>query len=203
MSSGSQAVARCRGVDAEAGTAGNSTQGGRIAGREAANLLLLQRPAGLDRVEVVRVGRQIEHANASSSAERSNTRVVVSREVVEDEHVSAPQLREQLLGEPLDEPLLVRAREHRGQENPTGEAHRAEQGEVLAPVHRNAIHELLATLHPRVAAAHGYVHPRLVEEDQAIERDAADLAQERFALFDDVGAQTLQRPSALFFTTYP
>jgi hypothetical protein len=54
-----------------------------------------------------------------------------------------------------------------------------------------------------MATAHGGVHAGLVEEDQSVEGDAPDLAQEHCALRDNVGAQTLQRPSALFFTTYP
>jgi len=121
--------------------------------------------------------------------------------VVHHDYVTATELRQQLGLEPPNEPILVRRLEHRRENDPARQPNRAEQGEVLAPVHRNAVHELLAALHPRVAAAHRYVHPRFVEEDQPLEGDAADLAQERFALLDDVGAQTLQRPSAFFFTT--
>lgn len=69
---------------------------------------------------------------------------------------------------------------------------RTEQRELLAPVHPHAVPEFLAALDRRVASAHGDVHP--------LERNA-DHAQERFALRDDVGSQTLQPQSALSFTT--
>src|SRR5262245_38645826 len=89
--------------NAEAGTSCDPAQGSRIARSEPADLLFLQRPAGLDRVEVVRVGRQVEDANGAAGAERSDTWVVVGREVVEDEHVATAQLGKQVPREPLDE----------------------------------------------------------------------------------------------------
>src|SRR5215831_10583606 len=127
--------------NAEAGTSGDAAQGSRIARSETADLLFLQGPARLDRVEVVRVGWQVEDANAAGGAERSYACVVVGRQVVEYQHVATAQLGEQLSCQPLDEAILVRAGEHRGEEDPTGEAHRAEQGEVLAPVHGRALDE--------------------------------------------------------------
>jgi hypothetical protein len=52
-----------------------------------------------------------------------------------------------------------------------------------------------------VAATHRDAHPGLVEKYKTAYRDATDLSDESDAFRDYVGAQTLQWPSALFFTT--
>lgn len=82
-------------------------------------------------------------------------------------------------------------------------AHRTQQREVLAPIHRSPVDELGPALHPRVATAHGEVEPGLVEEHQSLERNPANLQRKVRALERDVRPLTLQWPSALFFTTYP
>lgn len=168
---------------------------------EFADVLLLQRPPRLDGIEVWRVRRQVDDTNAASGAGWGHAWVVMSPEVVHHDDVAAAELGQQLGLEPPHEPVLVRRLEHRRKNHPAGQPDGAEQREVLAPIHRDAVNKLLAALHPGMAAAHGDVHPRLVEEHQPLERNSSDLAQERFALGDDIGAQTLQRPSALFFTT--
>jgi len=187
--------------DAMSGSSGDTPKRSGVAGSYASDVLLLQRPTGFDWIEVRRVWRQIDHANPARAACRHDPGIVMSAEVVHDDDVAAAELRQQLRLEPLHEPVLVRRLEHRGEHDPACQSNRTEQREVLAPVHWDAVDELLAAFDPRVAATHGHVHPRFVEEDESLERDAADPAQERFALRDNVGAQTLQRPSALFFTT--
>ncbi|HET9622350.1 MAG TPA: hypothetical protein VFP84_13350 [Kofleriaceae bacterium] len=125
-------------------------------------------------------------------------RIVMSAKIVHDKDVSAPKHGQQLGLGPVDEAILVGHLEHRGQNNPARDANGAEQGEVLAPVHRDAVHEFFAALNPRVAAAHGHVDPRLVEKDQPLEGNPPDLLQEGVSLLDNVGPQTIQRPSARF-----
>src|ERR1044071_2415185 len=187
----------------EARTSGYAAQGNRVAGREATNLLLLESPAELDGVEVVRVGRQVDHANAACSAQRGDARVVMCGQVVEDEYVALPKLGKQLHCQPVDETVLVRAGEHRGEEDPARQAHRAEQREVPAPVHGNSFDELAAPLYPSVAACHRRIEAGLVEEHQAMRRYPPDPAPEGGSLGDDVRPELLKRTKTFFLTTYP
>lgn len=187
--------------DAVASSACDTAKSVWVSGRDAAHVLLLQCPARLDRVEVRRVGRQVDDAHAASSAGRTNSWVVMGTQVVHDDDIAASELGQQLVFYPGYEAILVRRGEHARQNDPSGQADRSEHGEVRAPVHRDPVDEFFATLKPRVAPAHREIHPRLVEEHQPVDGHAADLPQERRALDDDVRPQTLQRPSALFFTT--
>ena len=187
--------------DAVASPSRDSAKGVWMSGRDAAHVLLLQRPTRLDRVEVRRVRRQVNDAHAASSAGRTDARIVMGAQVVHDDDIAALELGEQLAPYPGYEAILVRSGEHARENDPPGQANRSEHDEVRAPVHRNSVDQFFATLNPRVAPAHREIHPRLVEEHQPVDRHAADLPQERRALDDDVRPQTLQRPSALFFTT--
>lgn len=187
--------------NAVARTTGDATKDIGVAWRDATDVLLLKRPARLDRVEVWRVRRQIDDANATRATGGPNPRVVMSLEVVHDHDVAATKFGQQLPLHPRDETVLVRGREHAGEHDPSRDPDRAEQREVLAPVHRDPIDEFLAALHPRMAPAHRHVHSGLVEEHEPVGRHATDLPQVRRTLYDDVRPQTLQRPSALFFTT--
>jgi len=189
--------------DAVARATSHTSKGIRMARRHSADVLLLECPARLDRIEVRRVRRQVDDSNTACSTGRADTMVVMGAEIVHHDNVAATKLWEQLGLQPGYETILVRGRELAREDDPSSEANRAEQREVGAPVHRHAIDQLLSALHPGMAAAHGSVHAGFVEEHQAVERDTPDLAQERCPLRSDVGAQTLQRPSTLFFTTYP
>src|SRR6266849_3117903 len=189
--------------DPKAGPARNAAEGHGISRSMATDLLFLEPPAGLDRSEVVRIRRKVDDADATSRAERDHSVVVVCREVVEDEDVAPPEPWKQLLRQKLDEALLARVGEHRGEENPAGQPHRTKQREVLAPVHGRALDVLAALLHPSVAAGHRDVEPGLVEEDEAAGRHATDHAPEGFSLGDYVGTELLKRTKTFFFTTYP
>lgn len=172
-----------------------------MAGRDAADMLLLKRPPRLNGIEVWRVRRQIDDADASRSAGRTHPWVVVGGQVVHHDDVAWPQLRQQASLQPPDEAVLVGGGEHGGEHHPSREPDRSEQGEVLAPVHRNVVEEFAASPHPGMASAHRQVHARLVEKHEPFARDSTDLGQVLGALGDDVRPETLQRPSALFFTT--
>jgi len=64
----------------------DATQCVGLARCDAANVLLLQRPPRFDRIEVVRVWWQVDHAYAASSVGRSHTRVVMGTKVVHYDH---------------------------------------------------------------------------------------------------------------------
>src|SRR5207244_5352958 len=80
----------------------DASQRDGIARSVAADLLLLEAPARLDRVEVVRIRRQVDDADARGCAERVHSLVVVCRKVVEDEDVAPLEPWEQLLRQPVD-----------------------------------------------------------------------------------------------------
>lgn len=187
--------------DAISRAPGHAAQGVSGAGCVLAYDLLLQGPARLDRVEVRRVGGQVDQANALASAGGPHARVVVRGKIVHDEDVTPPQLREQVGRQPVDEAITVRRGKHRLERDPATEADRPEQGEVVPPVHRDAVDVLGPAFHPRVTAAHREVQARFVEEHEPIRRDPADAAPVRLPLDDHVRPQTLQWPSAFFFTT--
>lgn len=172
-----------------------------VAWRDATDVLLLERPARFDWIEVGRVRRQIDDANAARSTGGRNPSIVVGPQIVHDHDIAAFELGQQLALDPRNEAVLVRGRKLTRQHDPSGEPNRPEQRKVRAPVHRDPIDELLAALDPRMAPTHRHVHPRLVEEHEPFDGYATDLSQIRRTLDDDVRPQTLQRPSALFFTT--
>jgi hypothetical protein len=165
--------------------------------------LLLECPRGLDGVEVRRVGRLVDDAYAASGAGGHDARVVVSPEIVHDEDVARAELRQKLLLKPRDEPVAIRSLPNGGQHDPAATPDGAEQRQVGATVHGNPVDELFAPPHPGVTSAHCHAEPGFVEEDEALNGHAADLPEEGGSAFNDVGTKTLQRPSALFFTTYP
>jgi hypothetical protein len=165
--------------------------------------LFLKRPGRLDGVEVRRVRGLKDDADPASRARWHDAGVVVSPQVVHDEDVTATELGKELFLEPANETVTVCRLPDGGEYDPASTTNRSKQREVGAAIHRNAVDEFLATAHPGVASAHRHGEPRFVEEDEPIDDYPADLLSELGASFDDIGPKTLQRPSALFFTTYP
>jgi hypothetical protein len=189
--------------DSIACSPGDATKISRIARGVLSNMLLLECPSRLNGIEVGGVRRQVQEADAGGLAELGDDWCVVGRGVVHDQDVAAPQLGQQPRPQPPRESLAVGRGEHGPERDPTGQADRSDQGEVLAPVDRHALLVLHPALDPSVAASHRAVQAGLVEEDQALDRDPGDDSQERLALQDDVGSERLQRPAAFFLTTYP
>src|SRR5712692_2321043 len=83
-------MARC---NAKARAASDAAKSDRISRSVPADLLLLQAPARLDRIEVMRVRREVDDADAAGRAESDDPLVVMRREIVEksEEHTSELQ----------------------------------------------------------------------------------------------------------------
>lgn len=124
-------------------------------------------------------------------------------QVVQDDDVAALETGKELRHAPADEVVVVRRLKHRAQQNPPRKAHCAEQCEVLAPVHRRALDELLPPSAPRVRPRHRGVQTRLVEENESFDREPAHHLTEGVAFGNDVWAQLFERSQPFFFTTYP
>ena len=126
---------------------------------------------------------------------------MVGPQVVHDEHVAAPQLGEQMGGEPRHEADPIRGGEHRPEDHPAVDADRSEEGERRAPIHGNGVDVLCAALHPGVTPAHREVQAGFVEKHQPSHGNPAHLPQEGAPLDLDVWPRRLQRPAPFFFTT--
>ena len=189
------------GRDAVARAPCDSPQRVRRSRGDLADVLLLERPPRFNRVQVGGVRGQIQHADAVGPARRGDAGIVVGAQVVHDEHVPASKLRKQVGREPSHKADPIRGRKHRPEHDPALHADRPEQRERGAPIHRDGVEVCCAAFHPRVTPAHGQVHPRFVEKDQAFDGNPPDRGQERVALGLDVGPSRLQRPAAFVLTT--
>lgn len=174
-----------------------------MARRMSADVLLLECPTWFDGVQIRGVGRHVDEMNASVSTCSGDTRVVVGGEVVHYEHVVALELREKDGLEPSDESVLVGGREHGRERHPARQPDCPKDGQVFAPIHGDSFDKLVAAPDPGMRPAHCEVHARFVEENELIGRHSSNATQELSTLHFDVGPQTLQRPAAFFFTTYP
>ena len=164
-------------------------------------MLFLEGPAGLNRVEVGRVCRQVQQADTASAAPRRHARVMMGPQVVHDHHVAGLQPRQQVGGEPRDEPLGVGGGKHGPQHHPAVEANRADQCQGLAPIHGHGVDEFSAALHPGVTPTHRGVDAGLVHKDQTIDGDCTDAPQEPAPLGADGWPRHLRRPPPFFLTT--
>src|SRR5256885_6317259 len=97
--------------------------------------------------------------------------------VVHHYDVTAPQLRQQLLGEPAGEAVPTCALELCAENHPAAEPNRAEQGQVLAPVRGHALDEFHTALYPCVATSHRAVQSGLVEEYEPLRSHPRDRSQ--------------------------
>src|SRR3989442_957779 len=114
-----------------------------------------------------------------------------------------PEARGEALANPGGELVGVQRVPLRAERDPALQAHRADQRQVVSPVHRPRFHVLLAAHHPGVRSAHRDVRSRFIEEDQALGIQPAHLSQERRALRRDVRPIDFARPRPFFFSTNP
>lgn len=196
-------VAGMAGGDAKASALSNAPERDRMTGAVLTDVLLLQCPSGLDRVEIGRVRGEIDDPDAALLAGRNDSGVVMRRKIVEDDHVARCEPREQLPLQPTDEAMPVGRLEHRRQHHPAGQPDGAEEGQVGAPIHRHALDVLAPAFHPSVRPTHREIEARFVEKHELLDRDAQDATTERPSLPYDVRPQALQGPLPFFFTTYP
>lgn len=102
-------LATMAGSDAKACSASNASERKRVTRGMAADLLFLEAPSRLNGIEVVRIGRKVDHADAPSFAQRNDALVVMCREVVQDQDVAGLELGKKLASQATKRSLLVLA----------------------------------------------------------------------------------------------
>ena len=181
----------------------NLPQGSSRAGRVLADTFLDQSPRRLDGIQVVRIRRQKPQGRASRLNELSNGRRLMCVEVVEQHNVSATEPWRQAAAHPLLEARVGDATPAHAECEPAIGAHRPDQRQVIAPVHRPRLHVFFASLHPRMRAAHRDIHARFIDGDQALRVDGRAPRAKRLAFCMNVGSVTLTRTPPFFLRTYP
>jgi len=152
---------------------GGFAQGARIAGSNRADVLLRDRPRGLDGVQVGGVGRQVFDATATCLDERNDAGIVVRGGIVEDDDVAGAQLRSEPASNPVSEAIAIGCADHRAHRDPSVPTNRTDHREaVLPPVHWAAIDADFAPADPRMRTAHREVRCGFIEENEPIWIDA-------------------------------
>src|SRR5437762_10136872 len=198
-----KALTTMTGRDSVSGGARHATQGERGPGRAGADALLHERPRRLDRIEVVRVRRQVAHGGPALFDEEAHLQRLMRGEIVEQDHVTTPQARREPAPNPFDEAFFGHRAPFRTQRHPATSAHRADQRQVVSPVHRPGLHVFFAALDPGVGAAHRDVGAGFIEEDQPVGVDATHPLQERRALLGDIRPVNFTRARPFFLSTKP
>ena len=196
-------LATVMGVDDMPRALRDLTQGGARAGRMGPDVAFDESPCGFDGTEVMRVRRQIAQRGAPCLDQASDVGGFVRFEVVEEHDVVRPQAGRQSAADPLDEEPRVDRPPLGVQRDPARPADRADQRQVLPPVHRAWFDVFLAPQDPRVGAPHREVRPRLVEHHQTGRINRPHPSQERGAFRVDVGPVDFARAPAFFLSTYP
>jgi len=167
------------------------------------NALLNESPRRFDRVVVMRVRRQKSDGRAAPLNELSDRRRLVGVEVVEQHNVPAAEPWRQSSANPVLELLVRDPAPARPKREPAIRAHRANQGQVVAPIHRPRFHIFLAPLDPRVRASHRDIYARFIDGDQPFRIDGADRPPKRLSFGANVGSVTFTRTLPFFLRTYP
>ena len=152
----------------------------------------------LDRVEVGRVGREVEQARAGCLDQLSHPRPLVAGQVVHDHDVAGPQLGDE---DPLDVGLegvaVDRAVEDEGRHDPVLPQPGHEGGRLPVAV-RDAGAQALASRRPPVASGHVGGGPGLVDEHQALGVEVELVLEPGLAPLQDVRAVLLGGVRRLF-----
>jgi hypothetical protein len=170
---------------------------------KAANPFLYERPRCFNRVEVIRVWRQETEASADPRQEPTHAGVLMRTQIVEHDDIAGPQLGDERAAHPGDERRGRRGAPLRPQGDPAASAYRANQREVLPPVHRPRLDVFGAPFDPDVRSAHREIRARFIEKHQPVWLDAPAPSYERCPLPADVGPIDFARPRPFFLTTYP
>lgn len=161
------------------------------------------RPGGLDGIQVGRVRRQVEYGRTDRIDRFRYPGDLVSPEVVENDHVSTPQLWSEALPNEAEEQLSRRASQMPRVREPLRPTDRTDDAQRLPARsglfgHRPRTHRC-----PGVSPAHRGVAARLVEEDQPLRVDEVHRRLEDGAPLDDVRTVQFSRPDGLFFREKP
>src|SRR5215475_13430464 len=175
----------------------------RRARRVLANPLFDQTPRGFDGIEIVRVRRQKANRGAPRLDQVANCRRFVCIEIVQQDDVAASQPWCQTRANPLFEAVVGDTPPAHPEREPPIGAHRAEQCQVVAPVHRPWFHKFFTPLHPGVRAAHRDIYARFIDGDQPVRIDGRPPRAKRFTLSMNVGSVALTRTPPFFLRTYP
>jgi hypothetical protein len=186
-----------------ASCAGNSAEGRRVARPTGLNVFLDQCPGRLDGIEVMRVGRQILHRCPDAFDGPPYGRLFVRAEIVQHHDGAPPQPRDECAPDPPEERLRVDGAPAGAEGHPSPPTDGADQGQVVAPIHRSRLDILAAPQDPRVRPTHREIRPGFIDEDQALRIDATHPSQEPGALRLDVRPIDLARPRPFFLSTYP
>ena len=114
--------------------------------------------------------RLIDNADAAHHAGGLDPAVVMGTEIVHDQDVAAPQLRQKFSLQLIDEPIAIGGLPDGAQDDKAALPNCSKESQVATTIHWNAVDEFLAALHPRVATAHRHAEPRLVEKHEPIRR---------------------------------
>src|SRR2546422_2434013 len=191
------------GTDYAPRMAGRGAQRRGGSGCNRADPLLDQGPRRFDWIEIVRVGRQKLECRAALFDQVADASVLMRPQVVHDDDVAHAQFGHQAALHPRDEALRVGCLPGGAHRQPPIRSNRADHRQIVAPVHRPGIHDDVASLHPRVRAAHGEIRTRFIDKHQPLRVDQRDPPAERFAFGVDVGAVLLCGPRTFFLNTYP
>src|SRR2546422_3498830 len=125
----------------------------------------------------------------------------VRGEIVEHDDVATAQPRGKPSTYPLDEADLIHRVPLGAEHHPAPTTDRADEGEIVSPVHRTRLHVFLTPFDPRVRTAHREIRAGFIEKHESSRIPAAHPFQERRALRRDVRSVPLARPRAFFLST--
>ena len=185
------------------GGACDTSQRTGLARRMHPDPFLDEAPRRFDGIEVGRVRRQEAQSGATPLDEPPDRRRRVRLEIVEEHDIAAAQARRQASTNPVLEPAGLHRPPAGPGRHPAARPDRADQGQVVPPIHRARFDIFLAPLHPRMRSAHRDIHACLIERDQPVEVNASDPALERLALLPNVGSVLFTRARPFFLSTYP
>ncbi len=139
-------------------------------------------PGFFDRVEVWRIGRQVQHRRPARLDALAHAIDLVCAEIVHDDHVTGAQLGAQHMIEVDEKDLSVGGRfdGHGGQH--AGVVHRAQHGQSRPVSARHRCVHALPVPAPGIEPRPLCADAALVQVDQVLRRDPPDRLGERFAL---------------------
>ncbi len=156
-------------------------------------------PTEFNRIEVRGVRRCKEDAGSAAFDDPADHNGTMSRKVVHHDDIVLSESRQQVFTDEVQEHICRRAPfdVHEGRETSSGERpdHRR-HGSAIA---RHVPDSALAQGSSRVLRCHGDVRSRLVNEDELVGWNLADLLDEPFPMLDHRGALSLRWNNGLFF----